>query len=100
MMVFGLTLALAVPLVSGAVAALWSAGWIDPDPNRGLVPALQAIAMPSLLFSPVGLVLLARGAGVRGVLGWTAVLVVGLPALALVWFVSVASLGGLAGEPF
>lgn len=96
----GALLALAVPIASAAVAALWSTGWIDPDPNGGIVAALQSLGFPSLALSPIGLWLAAWGARVRGALAWTAVFLWGLPLLAVVWFVSVAWLGGLAGEPF
>jgi hypothetical protein len=99
-MILGVLLALGVPTASAAVAALWSGGWIDPDPNAGIVAALQSVGLPSLALAPVGLGLAAWGAGVRSVLAWSAVLLWGLPTLAIVWFVSVVWLGGLAGEPF
>ncbi len=61
---------------------------------------LSSLALPSLVLSPVGLVLMAHGAGVRGVARWAAVVVLGLPLLAILWFFSVAWLSGLAGQPF
>lgn len=100
LVILGALLALGVPMASAAVAALWSTGWIDPDPNGGIVAALQSLGLPSLALSPFGLWLAAWGARVRGALAWTAVFLWGLPVLAVVWFVSVAWLGGLAGEPF
>lgn len=100
LMLLGAVLALGLPTASSAVAVLWSSGLIDLDPNAGIVPALQSLALPSLVMAPVGLVLVAWGAGVRGVLGWTATLMWGLPVLGAIWFVSAAWLGGLAGEPF
>ena len=98
LVILGAVLALAVPMASAAVAALWSSGWIDPDPNGGIVAALQSIGFPSLALSPVGLVLVAWAAGVRSALAWTGVLLWGLPGLAVLWFVYVAWLSGLAGE--
>jgi hypothetical protein len=100
LIVLGAVLALAVPATSFAVAALWSNGAIEPDPNGALLQTLDAIWFPALLVSPVGLVLGLWGAGLRGVLGWTAALLCGLPLLAIASFVSVARLGGLSGAPF
>lgn len=93
-------MALAVPVASSAVAVLWSGGFIDPEPDDGIVLALQSLALPSLVMAPVGLVLVAWGAGVRSALGWTATFLWGLPVLGAIWIVSAAWLGGLAGEPF
>lgn len=99
-MVLGAVTALGVPAASAAVAALWSSDVIDPHPNGAVVQTLQSLAIPSLVLSPIGLLLVAWGAGVRSRLAWAAVLLWGLPGLAVVWFLSVAWLGGLAGEPF
>ena len=98
--ILGAVVAPGVPMASATVAALWSSGWIDPDSNGGIVAALQSVGLPSLALAPIGLCLAVWGAGVRSVLAWTASLLWGLPLLAVVWFVSIAWLGGFAGEPF
>ena len=92
--------ALAAPAAWAGTAALWSGGVIDPDPNGALIQTLQSLAMPALVLSPVGLVLALLGARVRGVGRWAALLLWGVPLLAVLWFFSAAWLGGLAGEPF
>jgi hypothetical protein len=96
----GVVLALGMPALSMAVAVMWSWGAIEPDPDGALVQALQAVGLPALLLCPFGLIITVWAAGIRSILGWTASLVYGLPLLAVIWFVSVAWLGGLAGEPF
>jgi hypothetical protein len=100
LIVLGGLLALGVPVAAAMVAALWTAGWIEPDDNGALVLTLQSLGWPSLAASPVGLVLAAWATGARKPLTWLAILLYGVPLLAIVWFVSIAWLGGLAGEPF
>lgn len=100
LIVLGAVLALGVPATSFAVAALWSSGALEPDPNGALLQTLDAIWFPALLVSPAGLVIALWGAGLRGLLGWTAALLCGLPLLAIASYVSVAWLGGLSGDPF
>jgi hypothetical protein len=87
LIVLGGVPALGVPAMSLAVAALWSSGAFEPDPNGALLQALDATWFPALLVSPAGLVLSLWGAGLRGVLGWTAALLCGLPLLAIVFLV-------------
>jgi hypothetical protein len=94
LVILGAVLALGVPMASAAVAALWSSGWIDPNRNGGIVAVLQSLGLPSLAAAPVGLCLAAWGAGVRSGLAWAGVLLWGLPLSAVVWFASVAWLGG------
>jgi hypothetical protein len=100
LIVLGAIMALGVPGASVIVAAFWSGGVIDPHPDGAVVQTLQSVAIPGLVLSPIGLLLVAWGAGVRSRLAWAAVLLWGLPVLAVMWFVSIAWLGGLAGEPF
>lgn len=100
LVIVGALMGLGVPMASAAVAALWSTGWIEPDPNGGIVGTLQSVGLPSLALAPVGLCVAAWGVGVRSVLAWTVAFLWGAPLVAVVWFVSVAWLGGLAGEPF
>ncbi len=96
----GAAVALGIPATSIAVSALWSWGAIQPDPNGALVQLLQALGLPALMLGPLGLVIGLWAAGARSIAVCTIALVYGLPVLAVIWFVSVAWLGGLAGEPF
>lgn len=98
--ILGALLALAVPITSGGLAAVWSLGLIHPDPNGPLVLAVQSMALPGLAVTPAGLALAAWAAGIRGRLAWLALALWGIPILGVLWFIAVASLGGLAGEPF
>jgi uncharacterized membrane protein YhdT len=45
-------------------------------------------------------VIAGRAAGLRGFGAWFGLALVAIPILFFVWFVGVAYLGGLAGEPF
>lgn len=96
----GALLALGIPTASIVVAALWSLLWIEPDPNGPLVVSLQQLALTGLLVAVPGLIIAAWAAGTRKPLTWAAVLLWGVPLLAIAWFVGAAWLGGLAGEPF
>lgn len=96
----GAFVALGVPAASAGMAALWSGGMIEPDPNGALIQTLQSLALPGVVLSPVGLVLALWGAGLRGAGRWAALLLWGVPLLAVLWFFSAVWLGGLAGEPF
>jgi hypothetical protein len=53
-----------------------------------------------LLLGPVGIVVAGRSVGVRGASNWLALLIVALPAYAVVWFVCVATVNGALGNPF
>jgi hypothetical protein len=99
-MVLGAVLALAVPLSQVVVAFLWDRGIVQLEPNGPFVQFLQAAAGFEFAVGPLGVVILGRSASLRGVLAWAALFVVAVPVLAFLWFVGVASLGGLAGEPF
>jgi hypothetical protein len=52
------------------------------------------------LMGPIGIVIAARSAGVRGVLSWLALIIVAVSTFAFVWLVGVATLGGAVGNPF
>ncbi len=99
-LILGVLIALAVPFSSLVVAFLWDRGMLPLEPNGAFVQTLQATAPWELILGPVGIVVAGRSAGLRGFLAWLGLIVVGVPVLAFVWFVGVAYLGGLAGEPF
>jgi hypothetical protein len=100
LIVLGAAMALGIPAASCVVAALWSAGWIVPDPDGALVHGLQALSLSAAMLAPFGLAVATWAAGARRALIWVANFLWGIPVLAVVWFVAVAWLGGLAGEPF
>lgn len=100
LIVLGTFMALAVPATMAGVAASWNGGLIRPDQNGALIQTLQGLGLPGLVLSPIGLVLALWGANVRGAGRWAALLLWGVPLLAVLWFFSAAWLGGLAGEPF
>ena len=98
--VAGALIALAVPLVSLGVAYAWGHGFVTLEPNGPFVQAIEGTAMWEIVLGPVGLVVAGRAARLNGVLPWLALFIIGLPVVGVLWFIGVAYLGGLAGEPF
>jgi hypothetical protein len=96
----GAVIALAIPVSNGFVAILWASGVIQPDPDGSLIKALEAPGLAGILAGPIGIVIAALFARTRSVERWFLAIVVGLPLVTFAWFYAVASLGGLAGEPF
>ena len=96
----GLLIAFALPVLNLIVAFLWERQIATFDPNGAFIGLLQATALWEAFLAPIGIVVAGRSAGIRSPLGWFNLFVVGIPVLAVLWFVGVASVGGLAGEPF
>jgi hypothetical protein len=98
--IIGIVLALAIPVSNGLVAILWSSGALQLDPEGAVVKGLEAPGLAGVLLGPIGIVIAGWFAGVRSIAGWSLLILLGIPLLTLVWFYAIASLGGLAGEPF
>jgi len=96
----GLLLALTLPLVNLLVGFLWANQIVTFDPDGPVIGALQATALWEVGLEPIGLVVALRSARMRSALGWFNLFLVGIPISAWLWFLGVASVGGLAGEPF
>ncbi len=99
-MAAGILIATLVPLVSGSTAFLLANRILQLEPNGPFVQAIQGTALGEIFLGPMGLVVAGRSARLKGILARLALFTVSLPVLAWLWFVAVASLGGLAGEPF
>ena len=98
-LLLGVAVALAVPLLSLSIAFLWDHGILALEPNGAFVQALQSIGPWEIVLGPIGIAISGRSAYVRGI-GWVALFSVAVPALFVFWFLAIAYLGGLAGEPF
>jgi len=98
--IVGIVLALAIPVSNGVVAALWSSGVLQLDPEGAFVKSLEAPGLAGILLGPIGIVVAGWFAGVRTFSGWFALIILGIPLVTILWFYAIASLGGLAGEPF
>ncbi len=100
-LVVGAFIALVVPISSWVLALLVENGIAPYEQTHALFGLFGLLDWISLfLLGPVGIVIAGRSAGVRGVLGWLALLIVALPVFAFVWFLCVATLGGTLGNPF
>jgi hypothetical protein len=95
----GVLIAVVVPLSTLIVASLWDRGILDLEPNGPFVQTLQAVSFYGIVLGPVGIVVAGRSARISGY-AWISLFIVAVPMLFALWFVSVAYLGGLAGEPF
>ncbi len=96
----GIVLAFAIPVSNGVVAVLWSSGVLQLDPEGAFVKGLEAPGLAGILLGPIGIVIAGWFAGVRTFNGWFVLVILGIPLLTILWFYAIASLGGLAGEPF
>ena len=96
----GLLIALALPVANLIVANLWDRRIVIFDPDGAVIGVLQGTFLLELFLGPLGLFVAGSSAGVRGFVQWSALLLMTVPPLALLWFLGVASVGLLAGEPF
>ncbi|MEO7869876.1 MAG: hypothetical protein ABIS42_04640 [Candidatus Limnocylindria bacterium] len=99
-MVIGAFIALVVPISYWVLALLVENGIAPYDQVRPQLDVLGFISLSEILLAPIGIVIAGRSAGVRGAIAWIALIIVGIPVLALVWLLSVATLSGALGNPF
>lgn len=98
--VIGAFIALVVPISYWVLALLVENGIAPYDQVRPQLDVLGFISLSEILLAPIGIVIAGRSAGVRGAIAWIALIIVGIPVLALVWLLSVATLSGALGNPF
>jgi hypothetical protein len=90
-MIFGLIIALVIPVVSLVVAFLWDRGVLVLGPKGSYPPLVAALFATSgweLVLGPVGIAVAGWSAGRRGVEGWRRLIIVAVPALVVIWFVA------------
>ncbi|HEY5434707.1 MAG TPA: hypothetical protein VIK13_05700 [Candidatus Limnocylindrales bacterium] len=97
----GAFIALFVPTSDLLLAQLVGSGIAPYEQTRSLLDVIGLLAWTSLLLlGPIGIVVAGRSGGVRGAINWLVLLIVALPAYAVVWFVCVATVSGALGNPF
>lgn len=96
----GAFIALVVPISYWVLALLVEKGIAPYDQVRPQLNLLGYISLSEILLAPIGIVIAGRSAGVRGAIAWIPLTIVGIPVLALVWFLSLATLSGALGNPF
>ena len=97
----GAIIALVVPLGSLLVAQLVEAHVLPYDDVRALLNTIGTLSWISLaVLGPVGIAIVGRSAGVRGIGGWLALYVVAAPAYVVLWFWSSVAISGALGNPF
>jgi hypothetical protein len=97
----GAFIALVVPTSDLLLAQLVGSGIAPYEQTRSLLDVVGLLAWTSLfLLGPIGIVVAGRSVGVRGAINWLVLLIVALPAYAVVWFVCVATVSGALGNPF
>jgi hypothetical protein len=98
----GILIALALPILYFLAAALIWHGVADLDEMadvRSAINSLSLNAAAGLFFAVVGLVMIQRAADL-GTAASLTLFVIGLPVVAVLWFLSYATLGGALGSPF
>lgn len=99
-LVIGAFIALVVPISYWVLALLVENGIAPYDQMHSLLNLFGLISLSELLLGPIGIVIAGRSAGVRGAIAWLVLIIVGIPLLAVVWFLCVATLSGALGNPF
>ncbi len=99
-LVVGAFIALVVPISYWVLALLVENGIAPYDQTHSLLNLLGLISLSEVLLGPIGILIAGRGAGLRGAIAWLALIIVGVPVLAFIWFLCVATLSGALGNPF
>ena len=99
----GALTALALPIVYSVVAVLLSSG-IVPVTRTGLLfdllNSLSLNALAACVLAILGVAIIASAARIRSGLAVVALYTLAIPLVAVLWFVSYATLGGALGSPF
>ncbi len=98
----GVLIAVAMPLAYLVLSFLIGSGLVAA-PTGTVNDALKSLGLNAtvgFVLAALGLSMIGRGAGIRNVWAWTALAVIGLPLIAVVWFFGYATLGGATGSPF
>jgi hypothetical protein len=93
----GAFIALVVPTSFLLLARLAEAGIASSHQMQA--PLLTAILFSGVLLGPIGIVIAGRSAGIRGALGWLVLIILTVPALACLWFISLPVFRGATGRP-
>jgi len=96
----GAFIALVVPTSYLVLARLVELGIAPSDQVHPLVPLLDGILLYGVALGPIGIVVAGRSVGIRGALGWLVLMIVTVPALAYLWFISALLYSGATGRPF
>ena len=98
--ILGLVLAFAIPASYWVLAILVQRGIAPYDEVHASLSALGMFALLEVLVGPLGIGMVAWSAGIRDAAVWAALFILGIPGLAIVWFLAVANLSGTLGNPF
>jgi hypothetical protein len=99
-LLIGAFVALVVPISCLVLALLVENGLAPYDQTHGLLDQLGLISLSEVFLGPIGIVIAGRSGGMRSAGAWIAAFVVGVPGLAIFWFLCVATLSGALGNPF
>lgn len=96
----GLFVALVVPGSFLGLALLVQGGLAPYDAAHGLMSVLSPIALTEVILGPVGIIIIGRAVRIQGPGAWIGAMIIGVPLLAVIWFLCVATLSGTLGNPF
>ncbi len=98
----GALVALGLPILYLVGAVLIWNGIVDPDRMgdvKATINSLTLNATAGLALAVAGLAIIVKAAGL-GTRAGLSLFLLGLPAIAMLWFLSYANLGGALGSPF
>jgi hypothetical protein len=98
--ILGLILAFAIPASYWVLAVLVQRGIAPYDEVHASLDALGMFALLEVLVGPLGIGMVAWSARIRDTAAWAGLFILGIPGLAIVWFLAVANLSGTLGNPF
>lgn len=99
LVILGAVVALLVPVTFRIYAQLLEDGIVVLVRDGSTMQTLTTIALTELLLGPLGIAIAGKGAGLRRASAWVVLIVVAVPALAVIWFICVATLSGAIGSP-
>lgn len=98
----GAAIALGMP-AGYLIMAYLIASRVVPEPGGPINDALKSLGLNAtvgFVLALLGLSMIGQGAALRSAWAWIALAVLGLPAIAFIWFLSYATLGSATGSPF
>jgi hypothetical protein len=101
--VLGVLIAFALPILYALAASLISVGIIantGSGPAFELVMSLSLNALAAFVLGLSGIAIAGSAARLRSGWAWLVAVIVGMPLVAVAWFLSYAALGGVMGSPF
>jgi hypothetical protein len=96
----GAGIALVVPISFLMVGQLLLGRVLTFERGPDTMDILTRIALSEIILGPIGILVVGSAIPLRRPLAWLLLWLVGVPLLAVIWFLCVATLSGALGSPF